>query len=389
MLFSHPESRNLTPSNLQVFFDFDAVTKNSHVFQELGRSCLIVTGHSSAVKSGALDDVLKSLPSDCSSLIFSEIEENPRYDTIFKAFQEAKNATSPIEFIVAIGGGSPLDAGKAIAVLLSNFNLDSDKEQVRELIFTNKYPCSIPVVCITTTCGTGSEVTTYSIITDTVFGNKRNLVSQVLPTVSFLDPKYLQTLPRRVLISTALDALSHLLEARLTVKGRADTAVHDLARIGLSFWANLWDGLSDTTTNEYPNTLLISLLEMQYVGGIAINRAGTTLVHALGYLPTFYYGLAHGISNTLFMVDFLSIYSTHDEVLIREILKLLGVSSLKDLQNKFDSLLSLCGFTLPKLPRSDLGIWVDKVWEQKGKLATYPFALSIDEIGPLFRSIVE
>ena len=143
-----------------------AVRANSAVFGKLGRQCLIVTGGASAKKCGALDDCVFALEqANVRYEIFSGIEPNPQTCTCFKAGALARETGA--QFIVGIGGGSPMDAAKAVAVYAAN----PDMEELA--IYTRSIPAkALPVVLIGTTAGTGSEVTGVSVLTNSVTGNK-------------------------------------------------------------------------------------------------------------------------------------------------------------------------------------------------------------------------
>src|SRR5699024_3535323 len=109
------------------------------------------------------------------------------------------------DFIIAIGGGSPMDAAKAIALLACQ---DIPKAQ----LFTQQQRGkTLPLICIPTTAGTGSEVTQYSVLTNDAQKTKTSLAAPCLfPQAALLDGKYMMRLPRTATIHTALDAFSHL-----------------------------------------------------------------------------------------------------------------------------------------------------------------------------------
>lgn len=121
----------------------------------LGTKALIVTGRSSARLSGALDDVLKVLPGEY--VIFDEVENNPTVDTCIKGGELAK--AENCDYVIAIGGGSPLDAAKVMAVLAVN------QKHPLELYTSGWDKKALPIVAIPTTAGTGSEVTPYAVLT--------------------------------------------------------------------------------------------------------------------------------------------------------------------------------------------------------------------------------
>ena len=170
----------------------------------LGKKCLIVTGGSSAKKSGALFDasaVLDELKIEYG--VFDKIGENPLTRSCHDAGAAARGLGA--EFIIGIGGGSPLDAAKAVAIYASNEELSPSD------IYLRKYKnAPLPVVLIGTTSGTGSEVTGVSVLTNSDTGYKKSISGpDCYSVISFCDYKYTCSMPMSVTVSTALDAFCH------------------------------------------------------------------------------------------------------------------------------------------------------------------------------------
>ena len=110
----------------KIFRGSNAVIENSSAFKALGSKALIVTGRNSAVKNGSLEDVKTALENEgIGYAIFNEIEENPSVETCFKAAREGQEAGC--DFVIGIGGGSPMDAAKAAALIMKNPDMDEAK----------------------------------------------------------------------------------------------------------------------------------------------------------------------------------------------------------------------------------------------------------------------
>ena len=133
-----------------------------------GSSCLIVCSGTAAGKSGALDDCIEVLEQQGIAYdVFDEITENPRTATVHDAGRLARSVNA--SFIVGIGGGSPMDAAKAVAIYAANPEMTPDG------IYARPIPCmALPVVLIGTTAGTGSEVTGVSVLTN-LSGRKKSI----------------------------------------------------------------------------------------------------------------------------------------------------------------------------------------------------------------------
>ncbi len=211
----------------KVICEEGCVEKHMAEMAGFGGKCLIVTGASSAKKSGAYDDVLSVLRQmGVESFLFDRIMENPTYEILQEARDEYIG--EGIGFVIGIGGGSPMDAAKMIAILLNNHELKARDLKVQGDLG------GLPLVVVPTTSGTGSEVTSNSVITDHESGGKGSCKARLFPRVAFLDVRYYMTMPEAVTRSTGADVLSHLLEGYL-VKGSTKFS-DSLAVMGFDFF---------------------------------------------------------------------------------------------------------------------------------------------------------
>ncbi len=142
----------------KVYSESGCVNNHGKELASFGEKAMIVTGKLSAKKNGALQDVKNALHAENTSyIIFDEIEENPSIETVMKA--RDIGLREKVDFVVGIGGGSPLDAAKAIAMMIAN------PDETETVLYEAKELKNLPVVCVPTTCGTGSEVTPYAVLT--------------------------------------------------------------------------------------------------------------------------------------------------------------------------------------------------------------------------------
>lgn len=198
---------------------YNCVKESERVFKDIGCKAIIVCGKTSARACGALDDVLEVLKCNGQDyIIFDEIMPNPTIDIVYKGAEIAKQEAA--DFVIAIGGGSPMDSAKSIAVLA----LEDVK---KENIFKGGFTKALPMIHIPTTAGTGSEVTPYSILTNDAVQSKMTMSSPVMfPDFALLDGKYMESLPYELTVNTAVDALSHSVEGMLSKKS---TVFSDMA----------------------------------------------------------------------------------------------------------------------------------------------------------------
>ncbi|MBQ8763986.1 MAG: iron-containing alcohol dehydrogenase [Clostridia bacterium] len=274
----------------------NTVAENSSVFNSLGSKCLILTGKSGAIKSGALDDAKAALEKENIGYeIFDEIGENPLISVCHKAGIAARKANA--DFLLGIGGGSVLDAAKAIAIYASNPELSPID------IYKREYSLApLPVALIGTTAGTGSEVTAVAVLTNDETGIKKSISGpDCYAAVSFCDPKYTSSLPYKSTVSTALDAFAHAIEGYFTPKGKgiiklfAEKCIPELYRC--------LKALSETDT--VPPELREPLYYSSIYAGLVINTCGTAFPHPLGYVLTENYGIPHGTACAAFFAPFI------------------------------------------------------------------------------------
>ncbi len=275
----------------RVIWGRNCVADNADVFSSLGNRCLILTGGSSAQKSGALDDVTNTLKkSGISYTVFNKISANPLVSVCHEAGAAARDCGA--EFIIGIGGGSVLDAAKAVAI----YAVDETLSPID--IYKRTYNGNpLKVALVGTTAGTGSEVTAVSVLTNDETGFKKSISgSDCYAAVSFCDPEYTYSMPCDTTISTAFDALAHATEGFFTPKmcmplePFARTAISDL----VEFFRRLGAG------EEITSSLRDKVYYASLCAGLVINTCGTAFPHPLGYILTENYGIPHGMACAAF-----------------------------------------------------------------------------------------
>jgi alcohol dehydrogenase len=240
--------------------------------------------------SGVPDDLLNKLIKKWSSngIEVTIIKKNHGEPQSSVVDEVASKLTSGISGIVGIGGGSVMDFTKAIALVVGSGGNITDYE------FGERKICDVlPLYLAPTTCGSGSEVTPYTVINNSDTGRKFTISHPLLrPVQATIDPDLLRTLPVKVLLSTGLDAFVHCLEAVLT---RVETPlVSSLAKAGLSIgWNQL--PISNNQCSSADN--FYQLARMSVLGGICIANSRTGLVHTLSVALSRYFDLPHGLLN--------------------------------------------------------------------------------------------
>ena len=268
-----------------------AVERNAGLFAGFGGRCALVTGKRSAVKCGALADVSEALNhSGLSFCVLNGIEPNPSVESCIAAGRSAHAFGA--DFIIGIGGGSALDAAKAVAVFAANPDLD--EERFYQKAWRN---APLPFLLVGTTAGTGSEVTKVSVLTDS-HGRKHSIHDDRLFAAAALgDPKYLASLPLPFTLSTGIDALSHCAESYFNRNADEVSRAFAIRGIRLLYAPLLYAAEGKTLDPSQRE----ALYDASILGGLAINGTGTCFPHNVGYYLTENYGVPHGFASACFL----------------------------------------------------------------------------------------
>ena len=291
----------------------DCVINNSKLLKNYGNKCLIVTGKSSAKVSGAYADVTKALEDQkMEYVLFDEIGQNPHIEDCMRAAKIA--VENNVDFILGIGGGSPLDAAKCIAVFAAN-----DGYNEKDLYSLQWENTPLPIVCVGTTAGTGSEVTSVSVITNSAGRKKSFKAPTTFPALSLGDYKYTTKLSDYFTRSTAADALAHCVESYFNKT--ANEISQSYAIRGVQLLLPMLDKMIQEGTEALSEADREQLYNGSIYGGMAINVTGTALPHAVGYLLTEQHQLPHGIACVVFLPVFHALNKKHVPELVERFLK--------------------------------------------------------------------
>lgn len=261
---------------------------NNILSQDLKIKNPVLVTDKGLVASGLVDRVTRMLPG---IQVYDAIEANPKSDTINAIARELRRIKP--DLIIGLGGGSPLDAGKALALLAKNDGQIEDYEGREKYIHD-----PLPFLAIPTTCGTGSEVTWVSVITDV---NRRFKMSikgpKMYPAVSIVDPDLIKTLPRAIIASTGLDALTHAVEAYLSKPATLVTDIHAVKAVQLILGA-VEEAYADIQNNHQDRE---NLMMGSTIAGFAFGNSDVTAVHCISESIGALYDVPHGVANSIFL----------------------------------------------------------------------------------------
>lgn len=251
-----------------------------------GKKGFIISGPS-LFKSGLVNRVITYLSSvDIPADFFTDIEANPCVTTVEKATDAFKN--SGADFIIALGGGSPMDVAKAVAVVAKYGG------SITEYEGAHKVPGPVvPMIAIPTTAGTGSEVTAFSVITDHARNYKLTVFSyELLPKYAILDADLIATVPSHVAAACGIDAFIHAEEAYISLAASPfSEAMSEKAMelIGSSIRAYV--------ANRNDKEAAANMLAGSLFAGIAFSFARLGDIHAMSHPLSAYFDVPHGVAN--------------------------------------------------------------------------------------------
>ncbi len=220
--------------------------------------------------------------------VFDDLKAEPAYTDVERVVAQAEAFAG--DLIVALGGGSVMDAAKLTAVLYHA------PYTIRDLLENPAQACrQMKSVMIPTTCGTGAEATCNAIVAIPEEQSKKGIVNDnMIPDYVILDAQMIRRLPKAIVAATGVDALAHVVECFTSKKATPLSDTYAKAGAELIF-GNIRRAYEDPDDMEAKSWMLLGA----YYGGVAITASGTTAVHALSYPLGGRYHIAHGVSNAI------------------------------------------------------------------------------------------
>lgn len=302
-----------------------------------GKKAIIVTGGNSMKKFGFLDEAKKYLEDGGFQVeIFEGVEENPSVHTVLKG-KEAMLKFEP-DWIVAIGGGSPMDAAKVMWTMYEYPDLTFE-----DILNEPKFPklrTKARLACIPSTSGTASEITAFSVITDTEKHIKYPLASpEMVCDVAIIDPILPSKMPKHITANTGMDVMAHAVEAIVSTAASDYTDALAIHAIKLVF------EYLPTAFNEPGNMEARERMHnASAMAGMAFTSASLGIIHSLAHKIGGQFELTHGLANAI-LLPYVVQYNRKDTDKVNWIEKELGIKDLptaiKELNKALDIPLNL------------------------------------------------
>lgn len=255
--------------------------------------------------------------------IFSDIKPNPTIENVQAGVAAFKAAGA--DFIVAVGGGSPIDTAKAVGIIIAN----PEFADVRSLegVADTKNKC-VPILAVPTTAGTAAEVTVNYVITDVEKNRKMVCVDpHDIPVAAFVDPDMMSTMPKGLTAATGMDALTHAIEGYIT-KGAWELS--DMFHLkAIEIISRSLRGAVDNTPEGREDMAL-----GQYVAGMGFSNVGLGIVHSMAHPLGALYDTPHGVANAIILPTVMEYNAPATGEKYREIARAMGVKGVDSMSQE-------------------------------------------------------
>lgn len=367
-----------------MFYGKNCVKENANFFKPYGDKAVIVTSKfPEGYPNKALIDVEEVFKEQgIEYLVLDGVQIDPPVEVVAAMTKEAR-AFGP-DFLVGIGGGSSLDTCKAMGVLL-DAPADSDPYEVLyrkvDPAINIKSQCSIPVMGIPTTAGTGAEVSPFAVMTRADIHTKLAIFPYVYCTVAFLDSRYIENIPPFIIHTGAFDALAHGVESYLHVKNNVMNRL--FGECGFRLFSEFKDHMmtGELTEEDYEKIMLHS-----FVQGLAFSStdALTTIPHGMGYPLSHIKHVNHGLSCAIFLAEYVRGFK--DQSLVQPVVEMCGFKNS-------DEFADYCKAIIEKdvdieVTEEELQQWTDD-FMKTGRTATNPEPLDREDIYNLYVKSLE
>ncbi len=266
-----------------------SIEKIKEIVTKEGAKSILVFTDKGVRSTGLLDLVTTELDAiGAKYTIFDNLKPEPAYTDVEAMLADVDQVDG--DFVIAIGGGSVMDAAK-LTTMLKNAPY-TIRDLLKDPSVAKKY---IKSVMIPTTCGTGAEATCNAIVAIPEEQSKKGIVNDcMIPDYVLLDARTIRRLPKPIVAATGVDALAHVVECYTSKKATPLSDTYALAGAKLIF-ANIRKAYQDPDDMDAKSEMMLGA----YYGGVAITASGTTAVHALSYPLGGKYHIAHGVSNAI------------------------------------------------------------------------------------------
>jgi len=371
----------------EIIHGIGALTKIGCCARRLGGDRVLLVTDPGIIAAGWVDEALEYLDKEhLNVVVYDNVVTNPRDFQVEQGVQLYNRENCDV--IVAVGGGSPIDMAKGIGICASNHGTIHEFEGCN--LVTQPVP---PLVCAPTTAGTSADVSQFAVIADTRKKSKMTILSRsIMPDISLIDPRLLQTKPEDLMAATGMDTLTHAIEAYVSSLSWPLTDPHAIHAIEL---------VSQHLLNAVRYKDMASLTGMSIAcleAGIAFSNAILGAVHALAHPVGGLYDLHHGLINSVLLPVVVGQNMEHARGKFAKIARAMGVETrlMSDLEaagqarSQIENLIRDLGmptrFSELGLDSKDIPLLAELA-RQDLCMQTNPYCFSHDEIEAMYREV--
>ena len=328
--------------------------------KQWGKALIVTDGQ--LVKLGLLDSLFAALEAHRMPYhLFDSVFPNPTEALVQEGYAAYRSAQC--DYIIAFGGGSPIDTAKAVKILTANPGPSTAYSGVGKVV-----NAGVPLVAINTTAGTAAEMTSNAVIIDSARQVKEVIIdANIIPDIAVDDASVMLAIPASVTAATGMDALTHAIEAFVSVGAHPLTDANALEAIRL---INLWlpKAVDDGQNIEAREQMAFG----QYLAGMAFNSAGLGLVHALAHQPGATHNLPHGVCNAILLPIIENFNRPHAVARFARVAQAMGVDT-RGMSDEAASMTAIqairdlsarvgipSGFSQLGVTKEDIEGWLDK-----------------------------
>lgn len=298
----------------------DARLLASRYAKNLGARKILIVTDSGVIKAGWVSELIDGLEAYIFKYaIFKDVSPNPR-DFQVMAGADVFNKEK-CNFIIAIGGGSPMDCAKGIGIVAANSRNIVDFEGVDKVTVPGP-----PLMCIPTTSGSSADVSQFSIILNTQKKTKIAIISKtVVPDIALIDPVTLTTMDSYLTACTSMDAMTHAIEAYVSNAQSPISDLHAIEAINL-ISENLINALNNLGDIKLMSKLMLGSLH----AGMAFSNASLGAVHAMSHSLGGMLDLPHGECNAILLKYLVNYNFKYSEERFRKVSSAMGLNLARE-----------------------------------------------------------
>ena len=304
----------------EIYFGNGSLERLTSILQKIGqKKGILVCGRGAMRKAGILSRV-ERLAKEAGKgfVVFEEAEPNPKIETCEKGLALAKK--EGCDFVIGLGGGSALDAAKAISALMAN-EINIEKTISENIPLKNEAAFTI---AIPTTSGTATEINKFSVLTSSRGRKMAMRDEKIVPKIALIDPLLTLSCPPRVTAASGLDAIAHAVESYWSTKSNPVSRIFCIEAIKLAN-SNLEKAVKNGKDLKARENMALASL----YAGLGFSNTGTTDVHKISYPVTERLGLEHGFACALFLPEFIEFNIKGNEITLKEIANAFGKKDAK------------------------------------------------------------